>query len=150
MSAYHRASAVIAALSIVTLVTPAWAVDDQALHASYCLKVMDGYITDRMGDPATQQQMQQTRTRLQSFIRGTLAASLYRGTEEDILPILAAGQQGETDHAICYNEAMTGVRACAAQCASATNTCFQSCAARLNTPTCARTRACLNPTFLPY
>jgi hypothetical protein len=147
---FLAASAVIAALSIVTLAAPARAVDNQALRASYCLKVMGVYIADRLGDPATQQQMQQTRARLQSFIGGTLAASLYRGTEEDILPILAAGKQGETDSATCYNEAMAGVRACAAQCASTTNICFQSCAARVNTPTCTRTMICLNPTFLPY
>ena len=97
---FLAASAVIAALSIVTFASPARAVDNQALRASYCLKVMGGYIADRLGDPATQQQMQQTlRAPTVIYRRHSCREACTAAQRKDILPILAAGKQGETDSA---------------------------------------------------
>jgi len=67
---------------------------------------------------------------------------------------LAAKRRGEVDAAQCAAEAQVNMMSCAypctRKCTPGVQACFQQCYTGCRMPACARTAACINPTWLPY
>ena len=116
--------------------------------------------------PQLLQSLQANRSRLASYwmtnsgiISGALSADpdALNGALESTVAIKTAIKHGEVDFAQCEAEIVGSTNPlCANECSRGCRAgepvleCRQECDMRCGAPTCARTVACINPTFLPY
>ncbi|MGD9614264.1 MAG: hypothetical protein AB7H90_07130 [Alphaproteobacteria bacterium] len=160
-------------LAFFLVAPPATAASDTALRAVYCLPIIDSEIaTQRQisqellntSMPAHQrQQIENSTAQLEQWITdnrqrlATYAASNgvlgAINNLDEAAAFLGAKRRGEIDAAQCAAEKQSGIICayeCTRRCTPANLPCFQRCSTVCNMPTCARTFACINPTWLPY
>jgi hypothetical protein len=145
-------------LVLVTSFQAASAASDTALRAMYCVPVMDAAIavmrngqevfkSSRKELIEAERDLASDRERLASY---GLLEMRHRGTA-----LLTAKRRGEIDARQCAAEEQSDVMdgcssRCISKCTPGDIACIQQCYSSCSMPTCTRTAACINPTWLPY